>query len=284
MEEIRGRVDLHPDISSTRLVQPDPLHRSSDEVESVLLKIDTGNLSWKSDPTNQTDILLMIESIFRLSAITQNGQGAWQVRLALCSDNGKEVGDSLALGFVLEEMGQHECAENFYQRLLPQLPKDHEDIPRCYHALDEVCQKQGQHENGIKWLKKTLEIDTANGKENAPYAAMSHHSLGIVHIRKGEYSAALKLLKKAMEIWKKSFGDDHLDLAMCYNNMGIAYQEQRKYTEALDSCRKAWPIRQKQLPIDDRLLAQSHACVGNALYYLNHYDTALDHFRFAFKI
>lgn len=102
---------------STRLVQPDPLPRSSDEVESVLLKIDTGNLSWKSDPTNQTDILLMIESIFWLSAITQNGQGAWQVRLALCSDNGKEVGDPLALGFVLEEMGQHECAENFYQRL-----------------------------------------------------------------------------------------------------------------------------------------------------------------------
>ena len=217
---------------STRLVQPDPLPRSSDEVESVLLKIDTGHLSRKSDPTNQTDILLMIESIFRLSAITQNGQGAWQVRLALCSDNGKEVSDPLALGFVLEEMGQHECAENFYQRLLPQLPKDHEDVPRCYHALGEVCQKQGQHENGIKWLKKTLEIDTANAKENAPDAAMSHHSLGIVHIRKGEYSAALKSLKKGMEIGKKSFGDVHLNLAMCYNNMGIAYQEQRKYIEA----------------------------------------------------
>ena len=110
------------------------------------------------------------------------GQGARQVRLAFCSDNGKEVSDPIALGFVLEEMGQHE--------------------------------------NGIQWLKKTLEIDTANAKENAPDAAMSHPSLGIVHVRKGEYSAVLK-----------SFADEHL--ATATRNMDLACKDQDDLPQAI---------------------------------------------------
>lgn len=283
MNSIGELISIHTFLA-TSLQQPDPLPRLSDEVESVLIEIDTRNLSNENDPTTKDGVVLMMGSVFRLTSMTQTAQGTWHVQLVQSLDTCDENDDPLALGFILEDLSQWECAEKFYQRLLCQLPKGHEAIPRCYHALGEMCHKQGQFENSTKWLKKALEIDTSGGQENEPNAAMSYHSLAVGQIRKGEYALALKSLKRVMEIWKKSFGDDHLDLAMCYNNMGIAYQEQKKYSDALEWYQKAWSIRQKQLPIEHPLLAQTHVCLGNAHYHLNHYDVALEHFRFAFEI
>jgi tetratricopeptide (TPR) repeat protein len=273
----------------------------STDLESVFIEIDAnhqldnnqhfGNITSYSYFPNKDEILFTMGSIFRLVHIDRDIDGIWNIQLILCSNKDQQLQtfiqhkkneldiietDLLSFGFVLEDMGKLDDAEIYYHRVLNQLSKDHEDIPRCYHALGEVTQKKGDYDSSLKWYKKSLEIDDSN-------IATSHNSIAVVYSKKGDYAHALESFSKALEIWKKTYGEDHPDVAMCFNNMGIIYQEEMKYSEALEYYHKAWNIRQKYLPTEHPSLGQSHACIGNVRYHLKHYDLALEHYNLALE-
>jgi tetratricopeptide (TPR) repeat protein len=248
---------------------------------------------------NREEILFMFGSTFRLVHIDRDIDDIWNIQLILCSNKDQPLQafiqhkkneldivetDLLSFGFVSEDMGKLDDAENYYHRVLNQLSKDHEDITRCYHALGEVTQKKGDYDSSLKWYNKSLEIDMRTLKMNDPQIATSHNSIAVVYSKKGDYIHALDSYAKASEIWKKAFGEDHPDVAMCFNNMGIIYQEEKKYSEALEYYHKAWNIRQRYLPVEHPSLGQSHVCIGNVRYHLNHYDLALEHYNVALEI
>ena len=273
----------------------------STDLESVFFEIDAnhqldnnqnfGNITSYSYFSHKEEILFMIGSIFRLVHIDRDIDGIWNIQLILCSNKDQQIQsviqhkkneldisekDLLSFGFVLEDMGKLDDAEIYYHRVLNQLSKDHDDIPRCYHALGEVNLKKGDYDSSLKWYKKSLEIDDSN-------IATSYISIAVVYSRKGDYAHALESFSKALEIGKKTYAEDHPDVAMCFNNMGIIYQEEMKYSEALEYYHKAWNIRQKYLPTEHPSLGQSHACIGNVRYHLKHYDLALEHYNLALE-
>lgn len=275
----------------------------ADDMEPVLFEIDVDLRSNHGKVfrrvTKHDGAFFMIGSIFRLVYIERDPDGIWTIQLALCSERehslqeiyqsiDKKLADAktdlLSLGFLFEEMGKLDDAGKYFDRFLQYLPKDHEDIARCYHALGEVTQKQGQYDASLKWFKKSLDLDMKLLKMTDPGIATGHNSIAVVYSKKGDYTQALEAFKKALDIWKKSLGDEDLQVAMCLNNIGIIYQEQKRYPEALECYQKAWSIRQNILPVEHASLVRSHTCIGNVHYYLAQYDLALEHLKLSLEI
>jgi tetratricopeptide (TPR) repeat protein len=281
----------------------------SDDIEKVFFEINANPRLDKNKPfsnitscsyyPNKEEVLFMVGSIFRFVHIDRDIDGIWNIQLILCSNKDHQLQsilqykkneldivdtDILSFGFLLEDMGNLNDAEKYYHHVLNQLPKDHEDVIRCYHALGEITQKKGDYDSSLEWYNKSLEIDKQILKLDDPNIATSYNSIAVVYSKKGDYTLALESYKKALEIWKKTFNEDHLDIAMCYNNIGIIYQEVQNYSEALEYYHRAWNIRQKYLPVEHPNLGQSHACIGNTHYALDHYDLALEHYNLSLQI
>ncbi|CAF2408453.1 unnamed protein product [Rotaria sp. Silwood2] len=282
---------------------------SSDNMEKVLFEIiansQSNDIKYFSNITsysyfrNKEEVLFMIGSIFRLVRIDHDINDIWNIQLILCSNNDHPLQsfiqekkneldivdrDPLSFGFILEHMGKLDDAEKFYCYILNQLPKDHEDISRCYHALGEVTQRKGDYNSSLIWYNKSLENDMRITKEDDPNIATSYNSIAVVYSKIGDYKLALESYEKALKIWKKTFGENHPDVALCYNNMGIIYQEQKIYSDALEFYHKAWNIRQQYLPVEHPSLGESHACIGNVHYHLGRYDMALEHYSLSLEI
>ncbi|CAF3412844.1 unnamed protein product [Rotaria sp. Silwood1] len=282
---------------------------SSDNMEKVIFDITANpqqddikpfsNVTPFSYFQHKEEILFMIGSIFRLVRIDRVSDDIWNIKLILCSNNDHPLQsfiqekkteldivdtDPLSFGFILEHMGKLNDAEKYYCYILNHLPKDHENITRCYHALGEVTQKKGDYNLSLKWYNKSLENDMQTMKIDDPNIATSYNSIAVVYSKKGDYTLALESYKKALEIWKKKFDENHPDVAMCYNNIGIIYQEEKKYSDALEYYHKAWNIRQQYFPVEHSSLGESHACIGNVHYHLGRYDMALEHYRLSLEI
>ncbi|CAF0984642.1 unnamed protein product [Rotaria sordida] len=282
---------------------------SSDNMEKVFIEIigdpqrddikSFSNITSYSYFQNKEEVLFMIGSIFRLVRINRDINNIWNIQLILCSNNDHPLQsfiqekkneldivdtDPLSFGFILEHMGKLDNAEKYYHYILNQLPKDHEDITRCYHALGEVTQKKGDYNSSLKWYNKSLENDTQTMKIDDANIAMSYNSIAVIYSKKGDYTLALESYEKALEIWKNIFGENHPDVAMCYNNMGIIYQEQQKYSDALEFYHKAWNIRQQYFSAEHPSLGQTYACIGNVHYQLGRYDMALEHYSLSLEI
>ena len=280
-----------------------------DETEKVFIEINANyrmdknnlfsNISSFSSYPERGDIVFMMGTIFRLIHIERDIDGIWNVQLVLCASKDHQLqtildekkdqlgmvhGDRLSIGFLLEDMKKFDQAEQYYRYVLRKIPKDHEDVPRCYHAIGEIRQKKGDYYGSIKWYEQSLAIDRQMSREDDPHMAIGYNSLAAVYSRTGDYTLALEIYEKSLKILRNALGDDHPDTAMCYNNMGIIYHEQKNYSNALDYFNRAWNIRQKHLSIEHPIIAQSHACIGNVHYCLAQYDLALEHYHLALVI
>ncbi|UJR32954.1 hypothetical protein I4U23_020417 [Adineta vaga] len=274
-----------------------------DNIEKVFFEI---NLSHQTDSVNlvvssssKEEMLFRIGSIFRLINIERDNDGIWNIHLMLYSSKQHPFESTiqqkktdlniietnvLSIGFLLEDMGKFQSAERYYHHLVDQLPKDHEDLSRCYHALGEIIQKKDDYDLCLIWYNKALQLDIQMLKSNESDTAMSYNSIAVVYSKKRDYKLALKFYNKALDIWKKILGEDHPDIAMCWNNIGIIHQEEKQYTDALECYHKAWNIRQKHCTTEHIGLGQSLACIGNVHYQLKHYDLALEHYNSSMEI
>jgi tetratricopeptide (TPR) repeat protein len=249
---------------------------------------------------DEEEVLMMLGSVFRINDIIHLGEGSiWIVNMTLCSDNdhdlksvfdhmknqyGTEQTRLLLFGHVLVDMGHFNDAENYYRRLLNELPSDHTDISHCYHALGKVACEKGDYESSLQLLYKSLEIAEQTLKKGHPQLGFIHTGIGEVCQKKGENDQALKSYEKALQIWIKPFSIDHEYIAWCYNNIAIIYDAQKKYFEALDYHKKALNIKQNILPLQHPCLGNTYLNIGNVYYHLGKYDRALDNYRLSYKI
>ncbi|CAF1411315.1 unnamed protein product, partial [Adineta ricciae] len=219
---------------------------ASADLQRILFEIDLdpslagikpfANITSHSFFTDEQEVLVMLGSIFRLVNLEYKDR-AWVAQLSLCSDEDNdtkavydyirneygegEQGSSLfSFGVLLFKMGQYEKAEQYYHRLLNELPNDHEDLPSCYHNLGMMENHRGNYTESLQWLNKALQMYTQTLKSDDPIIARTYNSIGEVQLRTGDKSSALESFTKALNIRKKAFGEDHLLVAMCYHNIG----------------------------------------------------------------
>ena len=283
---------------------------ASDDLQRVLFEIDIdptlpgikpcADITSHSFFAGEQELLIMLGSIFQLINIDYQKK-VWVIQMTMCSDNdnnlkpifeymkneygeGDEESSLISFGTLLFKMSQLDKAENYYHRLLKELPNDHEDLPTCYHNLGMIDNHKGDYDTSLQWFNKALETYTKTRKPNDRVLAVTHNSIGEVQLRKGNRKAALESFNKALAIRKEAFGEDNLNVAKCYQNIGNVYQEEKKLQEAFEYYQKALVIRQKHLPADHPDLGASLNCLGSIYLCFGQLDAALQYYNMALKI
>jgi tetratricopeptide (TPR) repeat protein len=279
----------------------------SNDLYKILFEIDANsqldhlksfaNITSISYYPNEQEILFMLGSIFRIINIKQDKNGLWTIQMILSNHNDENLKilfdnikneysginqetSLLSFGNLLHQMGKYDLAEKYFHRLLNDLPNDHQDISRCYHALGILALIKDNYDLSLQWHEKSLKIL----KSNDPRLADSYNCIGCIYQRKEDFKNALEFYNKTLIIWKNSFGEDYYQIADCLNNMGCVYETEKNYSKALECHQKALSIRKKNLPKDHRDLGGSYNNIGNIYLCLEQYDLALENYKCSYEI
>ncbi|CAF1540791.1 unnamed protein product [Adineta ricciae] len=153
-------------------------------MERVLFEIDAdpemaitqpfADISKFSEFAEESEVLFMVGSIFRLDAISCTTDCVWIIRMTLCSGNEHDLKDVLVhmkkqngngqtnlrtLGKILSEMGKLNLADKYYKRFLMELTLDDPLIRHVYEDLAQVSSQKGDFDNSIQWRQKSLAVN-----------------------------------------------------------------------------------------------------------------------------
>ncbi len=157
------------------------------KLEGVLFEIDAdpqmvttkpfADISKYSHFTNETEVLFMIGSIFRLKNIYLNDEHVWIIEMSLCSDDeydlkqvllhmkhqiGYGETDLRILGKLLWKMGKFDLAEKYFKRLINELSSSDHLLCNLYEDLGELASQTGDYDMSVEWLQKSLEVKKQN--------------------------------------------------------------------------------------------------------------------------
>jgi len=157
------------------------------KLEGVLFEIDAdpqmvttkpfADISKYSHFTNESEVLFMIGSIFRLESINCNDDHVWIIQMSLCSDDEYDLQQVLlhmkqqigngetnlrTLGKVLCKMGKFDLAQKYFKRLLNELSLSDHLLCNLYEDLGELASQTGDYDMSVQWHQKSLEVKKQN--------------------------------------------------------------------------------------------------------------------------
>lgn len=249
------------------------------------------DISWYSQFVQESEILIMCGSIFRLTNIVRNSDGVWVVQMTLCDDRTSDIQhllegmkkhkkrtDIRTLGDVLKDMGKFDLAEKYLLQSLNELPLDHISIGFVYISLIEIWETKNDIDKNIHWLEKSIEFMQRYGLTDSLRQGQTHNLIGEVHRLKGDYNQALDLYHKALAIFGPISTQNHASISIVHNNICRVYQAQNNYPEALVFAEKSLAIRKQYFPENHREVSIPYYLIGMTYLHLGHYDLALENF------
>ncbi|CAF4208541.1 unnamed protein product [Adineta steineri] len=170
--------------------------------ERVLFEIDAdpkivttkpfANISKHSYFPDESEVLFMIGSIFRLNNINRNDDQIWIIKMTLCNDDVHDLKQVLmymkqqieneetnlrTLGNVLWKMGKLDLAEKYFNRLLHELPLNDPFLSSLYKDLGELASQTGDYDMSIQWHQKFLAIKNKNQLTVNPTIKKTNNSI-----------------------------------------------------------------------------------------------------------
>ncbi|CAF3133069.1 unnamed protein product, partial [Rotaria sp. Silwood2] len=251
----------------------------------------------------EKEVLFSTHTVFRIQHITEirmmdtDAKKIWQVELTLTNGSDDEQLSALTekireeitgtgwqtMGCLLWKLGANDKAEEVYKMLLAQA-SNQSDKAYCYNELGLIKTDQGDYQNAVEFLKKTLDIYEQTLTPNHPDLATSYNNIGWVYNNMGEYSKALSSYERSLEIRKIALPPTHSDFAQSYNNIGLVYNNMGEYSKALEFHEKAYKIREKTLPPSHPDLATSLDNIGGVYSNRGEYSKALSSYERSLEI
>ncbi|UJR38745.1 hypothetical protein I4U23_031410 [Adineta vaga] len=126
---------------------------------------------------NESEVLFMIGTIFRLNDINCNDDHVWIIKMSLCSDDehalkpvllrmrqqiGKGRTNLRILGRILLDMGRFDLSEKYIKRLLDERALNGHLICSLYEDLGKIASQKGDNDMSIEWYQKALEVPKPN--------------------------------------------------------------------------------------------------------------------------
>ena len=158
---------------------------NNSQLKGVLFEIDAdpqmvttkpfADISKYSHFVNESEVLFMIGSIFRLQSINYSDDHVWIIEMRLCSDDESDLQEVLlymkqeieneetnlrTLAEVLWKMGQFDLAEKYFKRLLNNLSPNDPFILKIYEDLSELASHTRDYDMSVQWKQKALQFKT----------------------------------------------------------------------------------------------------------------------------
>ncbi|CAM4930260.1 unnamed protein product [Rotaria socialis] len=156
--------------------------------EPILFEIDADPKNITSKPfadiracsyfQDESEVLFMLGSIFRLNSINRSSDGqVWIIKMTLYSENEHDLKQVLMymkqqlgsgetnlriLGKLLMKMGNFGQAEQYFTRLLKELPPNDPLLVKLYEDLGEVTAQAHKFNESMEWHKKLLALKNPN--------------------------------------------------------------------------------------------------------------------------
>ncbi|CAF3088666.1 unnamed protein product [Rotaria sp. Silwood2] len=160
------------------------VHGVKGSLEPVLFEINAdpqkvttkpfADISKFSEFTQESEVLFMLGSIFRLNSVSRSGNDQlWIIQLTLCSETEHDLRHVLkhlqqqlgtgetnfrTFGKILWTMGKLDLAEQYYTRFLNELPPNDPIIGSLYEELGELASQNRDYETSIEWRQKAIEF------------------------------------------------------------------------------------------------------------------------------
>jgi tetratricopeptide (TPR) repeat protein len=131
------------------------------------------DISKYSQFTDESEVLFMIGSIFRLDSINCNDDHVWIIKMSLCSDEENYLKEVLlrmkrqigngetnlrTLARILGEMGKLDLAEKYIKRLLNERRLNDHLLCNLYEDLGKIASQKGDYDMSIQWHQKALQV------------------------------------------------------------------------------------------------------------------------------
>ncbi|CAF4885883.1 unnamed protein product [Rotaria sp. Silwood1] len=258
-----------------------------DPVSTTIPYIALNNLSYLSG--NDGDILLSMNTIFRVGQIEQMSERLYEINLFPASKKDEEIKslieyiqDSLEgpsiwykLCKVMVDLNEYDLAEHIYKTISTE-KEDHEREERAYiqHELGYVCELKNDLSSAANYYKKAIEIYLTYLPENHPTILPTYINYASVLEKKGDLTGALNQYLSASKIDKT--GDSNV-IAQ-YNNIGRIFQQQKKYQEAEKTYEKAIEILLKDFSSNHPVLADTYYNLAGMYYTMKNYSKALSYY------
>jgi tetratricopeptide (TPR) repeat protein len=252
-------------------------------LESVIFKIEInpsvcrkpfGEVTHGSIMLGEREVLFSIGSLFRVKSVELNIGSISHIILELTDEVSNEltnlrqfyqnehIGENPSIvlfGLFLSKRGTLDQAENFYHRILEELPKDHQDVGVIYINLGEVLRHQGYLQLAQLYFTYPLDIFAKTVTESHPYYAIAYSNLGSVYSSCGQDRIALQYYKEALRVLEtdKIYTSYRL-ISTVYHGMAVAYQHLEDTDSAFISYKKVLDLEQEILPMDHPSLSLTY--------------------------
>jgi tetratricopeptide (TPR) repeat protein len=240
---------------------------------------------------DETEVLFMPGSIFRLDNIDYRHGETWIAQLTLRGDYDHDLkvlfdymrneycpdkADLLTFGNMLRDYRSINDAEKYYRHRLEHISSyDLQHAVICLYSLGTVTFEKGMYECSSELFQKTLEIEQLTLQPDDPTLASTYNSIGNTFLRLGDHEQALGSYTQALTLFKQVFGENDFRMAIYLNNIGVVHIEKKNWLEALDYLQKALIIRQKHLPLNHPWFGSTYNNIGIIYDALNQPDLAL---------
>ncbi|UJR22658.1 hypothetical protein I4U23_025697 [Adineta vaga] len=168
--------------------------KATDTLEPLLFEIDAdpkmatttpfAKISELSAFHQESEVLFMLGSIFRLDSIAPNDDGSgWNMKMTLCSENEHAFKDDLEymkkqadnrqtnyqiLGDLLFILREFNSARLCFTRHLDKLPENDTQRLKLYEDLEKLEAQAGFHNEGMKWQRKARAFQDQNPSTSIP--------------------------------------------------------------------------------------------------------------------
>ncbi|CAF1514258.1 unnamed protein product [Adineta steineri] len=260
------------------------MNAQSNDFTSVLFEIkanpllktvvfaDVGN---KSRIKSEEEVLFNLNSLFKIVSVRFNPKlNIWKVQLNATDEGAEKVEEYLSLSkqqmeeytpliyfgrLLLNELGQVDRAEKYFNMLLKSLPRDHPDIATVYNNIGAVYHKRDELNLALKNYEIAYEMRRKQLPSNHPHIAGSLSNIGLIYQAKGNFSTALSYFQQALAVDENIYPGNNLQKAMTIENIERVYMDKEDFDTALDYLSRALEMYKCVLPDQH---SQTALCLG----------------------
>ncbi|CAF3077611.1 unnamed protein product [Rotaria sp. Silwood2] len=265
------------------------------EIELYLDKMTTplANISTISNCQSENEVLLCMGTVFRIEFIDKLTDVIWHIKLVSIDKNDnskldnlvsylkKETGETLnclAMGRILQYMGEYDKAQNFYEILLTELPLNHPDMAGIYNDFGmALFKKQKNSKIALNYLIQSMTMQLKTFPQRFLFFTQTLINIASVYSQRRSFKRALGLLQLTLQVLELDCSTNNsqaipLQQSDIYNNIGFIYSRTGRLSLAIKYFKMSLKIIRKIVPTNHPNIALSLNNIGMA--YLENFDSS----------